>query len=295
MDTHRNLSRDDPDLTVFEEDFSKLASAFNSSIASYERRIGRVTRAVATHIPSLLPPLPAQPIVLDNACGTGAVAAEIARAFPTARIYATDVAPGMMDLFRAQMQSKVQWSKNVVHVSTMDGQDLHLYDSAIFDLIVMNFAIQFFPDPVQGVREIYRTLKPGGTAAISCWKELGFLPILWEVQRRIAPVEPVLTMPLLQRWMDGKLLMETLAEGGFADLRVELVEELMWGNGLEDLRAALLDNFRSLVGSQWNEDEKGKLKVVTETVLQEDSALYCTESDGKIGVKMIAFVALCTK
>lgn len=49
-------------------------AGFVSIIASYEHRVGHACRLVAVHIlqPFLTNLLPPHPVILDNACGTGA-------------------------------------------------------------------------------------------------------------------------------------------------------------------------------------------------------------------------------
>ena len=76
---------------------------FVSVIASYEHRVGHTCRAVAKHIPSLFNELPPNPIVLDNACGTGAATEEFLKALPAARIYAADAVLPMVQSMKAKL------------------------------------------------------------------------------------------------------------------------------------------------------------------------------------------------
>ena len=283
---------DDP---ITEADLASLFSSFSATITTYERRIGRATHAVATHIPSLLPPLPStHPLILDTACGTGAVTTELLKAYPGARVHAVDAAPGMVEIMQAMVRGKPEWRFNIVDVAVMDGHELR-FANDIFDISVMNFGIFFFADPTRGASEIYRTLKPGGVAVVSCWKELGFLPILWEVQRRIGPIEPLLGLPLLDRWMDGVMLEGVMREGGFEDVRMECVHEVLWGKDMQDLEVCLGENFKALTGSQWSETERGKLDEVTRVVLEDEGSRFCARSERQVGVRMVAWVAVCTK
>ena len=147
---------------------SNLAASFNTSAATYERRIGRATRAIAAHIVSqILTTLPTSAAVLDNACGTGAVTAALLQRGPSARIYAVDASAGMIEIMHKQIGEK-GWEKNVA-AQVMDGGDLKFGDGT-FDASVTNFGVFFFPDPVKGVREVWRTLKEGGVAVVTCWR-----------------------------------------------------------------------------------------------------------------------------
>lgn len=219
---------------------------------------------------------------------------ELLKPYPGAHIHAVDAAPAMVEIMQALVHRKPEWRSNVIDVAVMDGHELR-FNQDTFDASVMNFGIFFFTDPTRGAGEIYRTSKRGGVAAVSCWKELGFLPILWEVQRRIEPMEPLLGLPLLDRWMDGVMLEKIMWEGGFEDVRMECVHEVLWGKDMQDLEVCLLENFKALTGSQWSETERGRLEEVTRAVLEEERSRFCVRSEGRVGVRMVAWTAVGTK
>jgi ubiquinone/menaquinone biosynthesis C-methylase UbiE len=149
---------------------SNLLSSFNNSATTYERRIGRATRAIAAHIvASILPTLSTHALILDNACGTGAIASATLQRYPSAQIRCVDASPDMIDIMHAEIRSN-GWANNV-SAAVMSGQDLKFGDST-FDASVTNFGIFFFPDPVAGASEIRRTLKGGGMAVVTCWRYL---------------------------------------------------------------------------------------------------------------------------
>lgn len=268
--------------------------AFVAVIASYEHRVGHACRAVANHVPALLTDLPRSPIILDNACGTGAVTDELLRAFPSAKFYAADVVPPMVQAMKANVAASPTLQNSVVAVEIMDGQALQHQDD-FFDVSVTNFGIFFFPDPVLGAKEIYRTLKPGGFAVVTVWKDFGFKPLLWEVQKRVKPINPMAELPGMEAWSDGKLLEKTLQEGGFPTVEMKSVTEGMWGVSTEDLKSVLLENFGALVSRNWTDEEKAQLPAVTAEVLKDMESDYCVQSGGRIGVPMTAWIAVCKK
>ena len=269
-------------------------AGFVSFITSYEHRVGHACRAVANKIPKLLTGLPGSPTIHDNACGTGAVTEEIIKAIPSARIYATDKVPPMIQATKAIIAEKPELQGRVAEVELMDGESLRYADD-FFDASITNFGIFFFPNPVLGAKEVHRTLKRQGIAVFTAWKEFGFKPVLWEVQERVKPVNPLTELPLMEPWCDGSLLRQTLLEGGFHEIEMTAVTVGMYGTGRPDLESVLLENFQAMVHSNWTDEEKSKLPAVIAQVLDDEEAKFCVKSGDKVGVPMTAWVAVCRK
>ena len=282
-------------MTSSTSELSNLVTSFNASANTYERRVGTVTRAVTTHIISLLKPLPSHPVVLDNACGTGAFTGEFLKACPDAKIYAVDGSPGMIGIMQFTVQDR-KWSETV-YPAVMDGQSLDFPDNN-FDISITNFGIFFFPDPSKGARETHRTLKIGGVAAVTCWKHIGFQTIFYEVQKSIQPISPVSGSPL-EEWQPREKLEMTMIQAGFANVKMENREVVYWAEGLADLVGRLVENFKSIIGPKWTEGEKSKLEKATENIIKENRETHCVEGEGndagKVGVKMDAWIAIGRK
>ncbi|KAL9122047.1 MAG: hypothetical protein Q9187_001394 [Circinaria calcarea] len=177
---------------------------------------------------------------------------ELLKAYPNAHIHAADVAPGMVSLVDTVVAFH-GW-KDRVETAVMDGMSLG-YADGTFDASITNFGIFFFPDPVEGARKICRTLKPGGKAAVTCWKK----------------------------------------GGGFEEVEVYEKEVIWWNNGIEEAAKGLTDNFVNMVGDQWTEGEKEQALDTTVQVLKEQGKDLVIESDGMIGFQMVAWIALATK
>ncbi len=76
-----------------------------------------------------------------------------------ARVTAIDLSPEMLE--RARVRAKALDSQ--VNLIEMDAQDLKFPD-ATFDWVVATFVLCSVPDPVQGLRELARVLRPSGYA-----------------------------------------------------------------------------------------------------------------------------------
>eukprot|EP01080_Neovahlkampfia_damariscottae_P008537 gene8537-361_t len=108
--------------------------------------------------------------VLDIACGPGDLGIEIAKLATENKtdlfVTSTDFAEDMISL--AKENSK-QFN-NLNECLVMDGNKLEFGDST-FDFTYSMFGVFFFPERKNAMKEIYRTLKQGGKAAITFWKD----------------------------------------------------------------------------------------------------------------------------
>jgi ubiquinone/menaquinone biosynthesis C-methylase UbiE len=98
--------------------------------------------------------------VLDVAAGAGDQTLDIAeRVGPHGYVLATDLSPEILQF--AAEQAAAAGHRNV-ETRVSDGQQLQIED-ARFDVVVCRLGLMFFGDPLQGLREMVRVLKPGGT------------------------------------------------------------------------------------------------------------------------------------
>jgi SAM-dependent methyltransferase len=96
--------------------------------------------------------------VLDLAAGAGDQTLDIAeRVGPRGLVLATDLSPAILE-FAQNNARRAGYANVATHVA--DGESLQL-DEAGFDAAVCRLGLMFFPDPVRGLREMHRALKPG--------------------------------------------------------------------------------------------------------------------------------------
>ena len=133
----------------------------DEAAAEYDRAFAHVT---AHFMPILLRAARLAPgmRVLDIATGTGLSAeATLAAVGPTGHVTAADLSPAMVEKARERLGK----APNVL-VSVDDGQALSFPDRS-FDAVLCNLGLMFFPDPVRGLSEFRRVLRPGGRVAVS--------------------------------------------------------------------------------------------------------------------------------
>ncbi|HEY6875030.1 MAG TPA: bifunctional demethylmenaquinone methyltransferase/2-methoxy-6-polyprenyl-1,4-benzoquinol methylase UbiE [Candidatus Dormibacteraeota bacterium] len=95
---------------------------------------------------------------LDVACGSGKLTSELARiAGASGRVVGLDFSPEMLEVARA----------NRPDLEFMEGDALNLpFDDGSFDASTIAFGLRNLADPVRGLREMSRVVKPGGRAVV---------------------------------------------------------------------------------------------------------------------------------
>jgi len=97
--------------------------------------------------------------VLDVAAGAGDQTLDLAeRVGPAGAVVAVDLSPALVALGRQRARragaAQVRWCEG-------DGEALPV-ETASFDAAVCRLGLMLFPDPLQGLREMHRALRPGG-------------------------------------------------------------------------------------------------------------------------------------
>lgn len=108
-------------------------------------------------------PLTKSSSILDVACGTGILTCMMANLVNN--IHALDFSDEMLSELRTRLTKREIQNVELIHG---DGQNLPFKDNT-FDNAFSLFGLMFFPDRIQGFKELYRVLKPNGTAVISSW------------------------------------------------------------------------------------------------------------------------------
>ncbi|ARQ57946.1 methyltransferase domain-containing protein [Rhizobium sophoriradicis] len=125
--------------------------------------------------------------VLEVAAGTGALTRALrARLDPAAEIVATDLSQAMIDVGAPSLTlSRTHW----MHA---DAQDLP-FAHAMFDLVICQFGVMFFPDKLKAYGEAKRVLRSGGRFLFSTWDSLAandFARCVNECLTQLFPSDP---------------------------------------------------------------------------------------------------------
>ncbi len=102
--------------------------------------------------------------ILEVACGTGISTRHLSQATDgQTTILATDLNQAMLDYAGAANGTLAG-----VEYQQADAMELPFSDNA-FDAVVCQFGVMFFPDRLEGLKELVRVLKPGGWATVTTW------------------------------------------------------------------------------------------------------------------------------
>ncbi len=157
--------------------------------------------------------------VLDIATGTGLSAqAALTAVGPTGHVTAADISPAMAEKARRRLGRAPNAS-----VSVEDGQALS-FQAKSFDAVLCNLGLMFFPDPVRGLSEFLRVLRPGGRAAISV-NTVVERSYNHQINVIIARYVPSLEEAVTRTFAlgDASRLQFLFDEAGFADFQTETV------------------------------------------------------------------------
>ncbi len=106
--------------------------------------------------------------VLDVACGTGALTRMVAeRVKPGGSVVGLDLNTGMLSV-AAKRSPEIQWQQG--------SADALPFQAGVFDAVVCQFGLMFFPDPQAAIREMLRVLAPGGRLVVAVWDAIEHSP-----------------------------------------------------------------------------------------------------------------------
>ena len=274
---------------------------FNAGAAQYEEATGGCTREMGLKLldhPQLSGVFSPDAKVLDNACGTAIMAEEIAKrcaeqGIEIPSIASVDAAEKMVEISK----KKLEGAKNAEKLSfaTMPGEKLD-YEDGAFSHSITNLGILFFKDGEAGAKEIYRTLKEGGVAAVTTWADLGYPDaVIRPAQRAVRPGEPVFKLPIPETWFNASHVEETFKNAGFKGVEVFETRAHYGGADVEDLTRLFVSKFPGVTDG-YNEAEKERYRAEVRKLVEGSAEAYKRPSgeDG-LGVPMRGIVAICTK
>eukprot|EP01061_Rhynchopus_euleeides_P046166 TRINITY_DN865_c0_g1_i4.p1 TRINITY_DN865_c0_g1~~TRINITY_DN865_c0_g1_i4.p1 ORF type:complete len:322 (+),score=131.97 TRINITY_DN865_c0_g1_i4:135-1100(+) len=151
------------------------AAMWGRDTTTYDRTIGNNLTQCALDIVPMLDAEYGVAVggdVLDIGCGAGALMEAVAQhRVPHTSFTAVDFAEDMVAATRAKHAANTRGAADHIHnpsFRVMDGQALQFADAS-FDTAFAMFSTLYFPDKMQGLREMCRVVRPGGLGAVAGW------------------------------------------------------------------------------------------------------------------------------
>lgn len=193
------------------------AATFRSATDMYGRFVGRYASALSA---ALIEAVGVDPDsrVLDVGCGPGGLATALAEVVGQESVAAVDPSQPFVSVCRARLPT--------ADVRVAAAEELPFEDDS-FDAAFAQLVVNFMTDAEQGVREMRRVVRPGGTVAACTWDYADGMTMLrayWDAAHEVAPEESA-------RFDEGK------------NMRYSTPEELtgLWRQvGLEDVKSGEL-------------------------------------------------------
>ena len=174
-------------------------------------------------------------IIIDIACGTGLVSFAAAEKVGTnGLVLATDISDKMVEKSIATAKER---NLTNMKFQRMDAENLDTAD-AMYDSALCALGLMYLPDPLKGLKEMYRVLKPGGRAVAAVWGQrdrCGWAEIFEIVDRRVSSD----VCPMFFALGNSNMLRLNFAAAGFTDITSERVSTiLLYTSGEEACGAA---------------------------------------------------------
>lgn len=180
--------------------------------------------------------------VLDIGCGTGVVSRAIARRHGfSGKVIGIDLSPYLTQA--AARLAEAEGVGNRIDFRTGDSHTLGIPDRSL-DAVVAHTLLSHVDDPGAVLREIYRILKPGATAAIfdGDFASMTFGSSDPEQGKRDEQtiINAIVTQPRVMRQMPELVLQAGLKLGtSFSYVIADIGEMDYWGPGIESFRKVL--------------------------------------------------------
>lgn len=266
----------------------------------YDELVGNCFHNLAKASLSLIPSLVSGSVIHDNGCGTGAATDALisASTVPASdiSIKASDILPAAIEVYESRAKEN-SWP---TETAVMDSMELKYPDES-FSLSISNaLLILLLPDDgIRVVKEIYRTLKPGGVAIVNVWS---YIPNLHPLQTAAKATRGEDTPKLragLDIWTKDGFLKKIVEEGGFEreKIRVEKVEVFVTAPELKHYATMLWSFIGGTSEIGWVEEDEESWDQAVEIIIKE---LKKTEGfevleDGRTGLRFVASIVVATK
>lgn len=143
--------------------FNLIAPAYDLANDAMTFGLHRLWRSVLCKTAAKL--IPSRGCILDVATGTGDVVLGILKIRGDVHITGVDPSEGMLQVAREKLERKATLHASTVEMKTGDARSLPFSDNT-FDVVTISWGIRNVNPFQEGLREMLRVLKPGGSLVV---------------------------------------------------------------------------------------------------------------------------------
>ena len=160
--------------------------------------------------------------VVELAAGTGILSRKLRDKLPPkTQLLITDLNPPMLDVAKGKFSDREN-----VEFSVANAMDLP-FDDDVFDLMVCQFGVMFFPDKPASYKEAARVLKPGGRYVFNVWSAMSenpFSKMANDVAAQFFPSDPPSFYKVPFHYGDPEGVRADLAAGGWSEVEHQTIQ-----------------------------------------------------------------------
>lgn len=191
--------------------------------------------------------------IIDVASGTGLISFRALRTTgESGFVLGTDISDKMVDISNA---IAIENNLSNIRFERMDAEELKVNNEE-FDLALCALGLMYFPDPVNALKEMYRTLKPGGRCVVAVWgnrSSCGWKDIFEIVDKRVSSE----VCPMFFNTGNDGVLKKSMEASGFKNISIEKINSsLHYNSGEEACTAAFEGGPVALAYFKFNDEIK---------------------------------------
>lgn len=152
--------------------------SFDVAATAYDRFMGRYSSLLSPQMADLADLIPGQR-VLDVGCGPGALTSELVARLGADHVAAVDPSASFVE---------AAGERNPGVDVRLASAELLPFPDASFDAAIAQLVVHFMAEPVRGISEMARVVRPGGVVAACVWDHAGGqgpLGLFWAIARSL--------------------------------------------------------------------------------------------------------------
>ena len=270
------------------------------SITVMEEVQGDVSAQIAQHTLTLIPFIGQGAVLLDNACGTGAVTEAVltvvkprADGTYSILIHATDVSPSRIQGLATKVAQN-GWSDFVK--SAVIAAEALTFEDSTFTHSFMNFGLFAVREADKATAQIYRTLKPGGVVVVTTWASMPHGAAVDATHKATRGSDAALLLRIPEHWYRASTLESVLRQAGFTHVEMSQKEAYL---KIKDVHRWVVYAW-SLLGepeSRWQPKDENDWDTAISILEEQLKNLKEYESIGEGGarIRMLSNIAVAVK